>query len=69
MDADVIGVNKDVIEVNNGTDIGHICKDIVHKMLKCGRTIRESEGHDQPFKQSISGLKHHFPFIALGDSD
>ena len=38
-------------------------------MLKSGRHIRESKGHDMPFEGAIAGVESSFPFIALLDTD
>ena len=42
---------------------------VIDKLLKGGRSIGESKGHDQIFKESISGSEGSFPFITFLDSD
>jgi hypothetical protein len=46
----VIGVDQDVIKVDDDTDIKEVTKDVIHEMLKGCRGIGKSEGHYQPFK-------------------
>ena len=38
-------------------------------MLKSGRSIHKSEGHDMPLEGAIAGVESSFPFIALSDAD
>ena len=40
----IIRVDEDIIEVNDNTDIEHICEDFVHVMLESSRHIEKSEG-------------------------
>ena len=42
----IVGVDEDIIQVDNNTDIEHVGEDIVHESLKSGRSIRESKRHD-----------------------
>ena len=42
----IVGVDEDIIQVENNTDIKHVGEDIVHKSLKSGWSIGESERHD-----------------------
>ena len=38
-------------------------------MLKSGRRIRKSEGHDAPFEGAVAGAESGFPFISLSNMD
>ena len=38
-------------------------------MLKGGRCICKSEGHDAPFERAIAGVESGFPFVTLSDTD
>ena len=38
-------------------------------MLKSGRCVRKSEGHDTPFEGAIVGVESGFPFVPLSDTD
>jgi hypothetical protein len=35
----VNGVDQDVIEIDDNTDVDHVCEDIVNKVLESGRRI------------------------------
>jgi hypothetical protein len=65
----VIRVNEDVIQVYKDTDVEQVRKDVIHKSLKCSRSIGKSERHDTPFKGAILGLEHCFPFVTFSDMD
>ena len=45
MEFRIVGVDEDIIQVDNNTDIEHVREDIVHESLKSGRSICESERH------------------------
>lgn len=66
---DVIGVNEDVVEVNDNRNIEHVRKDVVHKMLECGRGIGETFRDDHPFIGAIASAECSFPLIAFRNSD
>ena len=38
-------------------------------MLESCRSIGKSEGHNEPFKRTIVGLEHGFPFITVCNTD
>ena len=38
-------------------------------MLKNGRHVCKSEGHDAPFEGAVVGVESSFPFVALLDID
>jgi hypothetical protein len=65
----IIGVNEDVVQVHEDADVEQVCKDIIHKSLKCGWSIGKSERHDTPFKGAIMGSECCFPFITFLDMD
>ena len=47
----------------------HVCEDVVHKCLECGRGIAEPEEHDGGFKESERGDKRSLQLIHFLDSD
>ena len=53
----VIGINEDVVQVDDHTNIQEITEDVVHEMLENCRSIGKSEGHNEPFKRTIAGLE------------
>jgi hypothetical protein len=62
------GVDENVIEVNNDTDVDHVREGVVHEMLECRGSIQESEWHDTPFEGSVSGVEGGFRFVTFGDT-
>ena len=42
----VVGIDEDVVEVNDYADIKHVGEDVVHESLKSGWSVGESEQHD-----------------------
>ena len=46
MEFRIVEVDENIIQVDNNTDIKHVGEDIVHKSLKSGWSIGESERHD-----------------------
>jgi hypothetical protein len=63
----VIRVDEDVIQIYKDADIEQVRKNVIHKSLKCSRSIGESERHDTPFKGAISGSECCFPFVTFSD--
>ena len=61
--------NKNIIKINDDTNVGHIGKDIIHKMLEGGRSVSQTKGHNQVFECAIVGLKSGKPFVAFSDAD
>ena len=46
MEFQIVGVDEDIIQVDNNSDIKHVGEDIVHKSLKSGRSIGKSKRHN-----------------------
>src|SRR5882762_10786084 len=61
--------NKNIIKINDDANVSHTRKDIIHKMLECGRSISQTKGHNQVFKCTVVGPKSSEPFMALSDAD
>ena len=49
--------------------IQEVTKNVVHESLECRRSIGQHEGHDNPFKGAVAGLKGGFPFVAFHNVD
>ena len=61
----VIHVNKNITwiaSLNGG-------KDLVHKVLECGRGVGKSEKHDFRFEDSIGGVEDCFPLVLVAYPD
>jgi len=69
VDFNVVGVDEDVVEVDNNTNIEHVSEDVVHKSLERCRGVGKSEGHDLPFKRSIVRSERGLPLITFGYAD
>ncbi|KIN94580.1 hypothetical protein M404DRAFT_167892 [Pisolithus tinctorius Marx 270] len=62
-------LSKDVIEVYHDTDIEHVCKDAVDKLLESCRHISQTEWHYPPLVRTITSVESHFPFISVCYAD
>ena len=65
----VLGVDEDVIKVDDHEHVEEVREDVVHEVLKCGRHICEPKRHHTPFEGSVSGAECGLPFITLGNAD
>lgn len=65
----VVGVDEDVVQVDDHCDVKKIGEDVVHEMLKCRRGISKSERHYTPFERAVFGSESGLPFISGGDAD
>jgi hypothetical protein len=64
-----IGINKDVIDVDNEVNIKHIAENVIHETLKNSGTIGKAERHNLLLKQTITGLEGGLPFITFRELD
>jgi len=69
MEIRIIGVDEDVVQVNEDTNIEVVAKNVVHESLKGGWRISESKRLNTPFKGAIVGLECGFPFVTFVDLD
>jgi hypothetical protein len=69
MGCEVLGIYKDVIQINNNTYVKHIGKDVIDKPLESGRCIGETFRHNQPFIGTIAHSESSFPLISRYDPD
>jgi hypothetical protein len=46
-----VGIDEDVIDVDEDADVEDVGKDVVHESLKGCRSIRQTERHNDPFKK------------------
>ena len=63
----VIGIYKNVVQVDDNVHIQEVAENVVHVALKSGRSVGETKGHDQLFKGAITSLEGSFPFITFGN--
>jgi hypothetical protein len=65
MGCKVLGIDEDVVQIDNDAYIKHIGKDAIDKALESCWSIRKSLGHNQPFVRSITGPECSFPLISF----
>jgi hypothetical protein len=65
----VVGIDEDIVKIDNNTNIEHVGEDVVHKSLERHGGVGKSERHDLPFKRSIAGSECSLPLITFGYSD
>ena len=65
----VIGVDQDVVQINENAYIQEVGENIIHKTLKSGGGIGKSERHNAPLKRAIASAKRSFPFVTFTDPD
>ena len=61
----VLGVNEDVIEVNNDKDIEFLGQGLVNVALEAGRGVGQPKTHYLVLKVAVSSLESRLQFIAL----
>jgi len=65
----IVGVDEDVVQIDDDCDVDHVCKNIVHEFLKGCGCIGKPFRHYQPLKRAILGSECSFPFISGCDLD
>ena len=61
----VLGVDEDVIEVNNDENIKFLGQDLVNIALEAGRCVEQPKKHYLVLEIAVSSLESRLPFIAL----
>ena len=61
-----IGVDKDVVQVDNEELVKEVMEGVIHIMLEGTRCIAQVEGHDCIFKEAISAAEGCLPFLPWG---
>ncbi len=64
-----LGVNQNVVDVDDYPLVQHISEDIVNKCLEHGRTVGEPERHNEIFIVPRSGGKGSFSLVSLTNAD
>ena len=64
----VIGIDQDIVKVDDNIDVEQVGEDVLHESLEGCRGIAESKGHDQHFEESEVGPEGRLPFVALGNA-
>jgi hypothetical protein len=61
----ILSIHEDVIQIHHHKRIGEKSQDIIHHPHESYWDIRQTKGHDQPFKKTFFGLEGSFPYIYL----
>lgn len=64
----VVGVDKDIVEVDNNRVVKEILEDVVHEALKRRWGVGQAFGNNQPFEGTIAGTESGFLLVAVGDA-
>jgi len=65
----VVGIDEDVVQVDDDYDVNQIHEDVVHESLKSCWCISKPFMHYQPLKRTILGLEGSLPFISSCNLD
>ena len=66
---EVVGVNEDIVEIDDYGDINHIGEYVVHESLERGGSVGETFGDNQPFERAIARPKRGFSLVSLSYAD
>jgi hypothetical protein len=66
---EVLGIYKDVIQINDNTYVKHISKDAIDRPLEGGQCIGETFWHNQPFIGTIVRSESSLPLISGHNPD
>ena len=65
---EIVGVYKDVVEVDNSELIEVRTEDVIDVGLEGSGGSGKTERHDEVFKVTIAGTKGGFVFVSFGDA-
>src|SRR5882724_10523931 len=60
----IVGINKDVVQIYDDYDVNHICENVVHKSLKSAGALSKPFRHYQPLKGTVVGSECSLPFVS-----
>jgi hypothetical protein len=69
MGCKVLGIYRDVIQIDDNTYVKHISKDAIDKLLEGGQCIGEALRHNQPFIGAIVRSEGSLPLLSGCDPD
>jgi hypothetical protein len=61
----ILVVDEDAIQIQHHKIIGERLQYIISHPHESCWAIRQTKGHDQPFKKTLFGLEGSFPYICL----
>ena len=66
---EIVGVDQNVVQIDENAYVQEIREDVVHETLKSGGGIGKSERHNAPLKRAIASAKCGFPFVTFSNPD
>src|SRR5882724_2976093 len=64
--SNIVGINEDVVQIDDNTNVDHIHENVIHKSLEGCGGISKPFRHYQPLERPISGSECSFPFFSSG---
>jgi len=65
----VVGVDEDVVQVDDDYDVDHIHEDVIHESLESCWCISKPFRHYQPLEGTITGSECSLPFVSSRNPD
>src|SRR5467141_4076865 len=65
----VVGIDEDVVQIDDDYDVNHIREDVVHESLKICWCISKPFRHYQPLKGTVLGSEGSLPFVSMHNLD
>ena len=65
----IIGVDEDIVQVDDNRLIEQVLEDVVHETLESSRCVSKTFGDNQPFKRAITSPESCFPLVSLRNPD
>ena len=66
--ARVLGIEQNIIQVDNDKDVQFFGKDFVNVTLEASWSVREAKRHDLIFKVALPRTEYYFPLVTLLNS-
>ena len=64
----VVGIDQDVVQIDNDINIYHIHENVVHELLKSCGSVSKAFWHYQPLERSVLSLEGGCPFVSVGNA-
>ena len=62
----IVGIDEDVIQVNDDNDVDHVREDVVHESLEGCECISKPFRHYHPLERTVMGSECSLPFVSGG---
>jgi hypothetical protein len=64
-----VGIDEDVVDVDEDADVEEVGKDVIHETLEGCGSIHQIKRHNDPFKRTVACVESGLPLVAFTDSD